>query len=272
MTRRSDDNKLDSLAELLRALRLRDVAEELPALLDESAREGWGQIELLWEIFKREEVRKAERRFRRNLKTSGISECYGLDHFDFDIGRQHGLDPQLVRDLAQCEFVEARRNVILAGGVGTGKTFFARTLGVEALKRGYRALSFNTASLVDELHSKRNSFDFGKIYSRLRDVDLIILDDLAYMPYSAEKVEYLFSLVVDRYELKRGSTIVTSNTNVTEWWQFFPSKAMGMAFSDRLLDGAQGIWLTGPSIRRERSKNHDGGPLKRTKREPPTED
>jgi DNA replication protein DnaC len=75
------------------------------------------------------------------------------------------------------------------------------------------------------------------------------LDDLAYMPYAPERVEYLFSLIVDRHELEIGSTIVTSNTDVTEWWQYFPSKAMGMAFSDRLLEGAQGFKLSGPSIR-----------------------
>jgi DNA replication protein DnaC len=88
---------------------------------------------------------------------------------------------------------------------------------------------------------------------------LPLSDDLAYLPYSAEKVEFLFSLVVDRYELERGSTIVTSNTNVTEWWQFFPSKAMGMAFSDRLLDGAQGIQLTGESIRQDRRRRKKPG-------------
>jgi len=60
--------------------------------------------------------------------------------------------------------------------------------------------------------------------------------------------------VVDRYEIEGGSLIVTSNTDVTDWWQFFPSKAMGMAFSDRVLDGAQGIRLTGESIRKERKQ------------------
>ena len=80
------------------------------------------------------------------------------------------------------------------------------------------------------------------------------MDDLAYLPYSAEQVEYLFSLIVDRYELQSGSTIVTSNTDVTDWWKFFPSKAMGMAFSDRLLDGARGVCFVGESIRQERSR------------------
>lgn len=248
------DNPLEALRAMLRALRLPDVAEDLPGLLEEAARESWGHLELLHELLRREETRKRQRRFERHLKASGLSECYGLEHFDFDLAREHGVEPSLVRDLVQCEFVRARRNLILAGGVGTGKTYLARTLGVEALKRSFKVFSFNTADLVDLLYSKRDSFQFGKIYSRVRDTALLLLDDLAYLPYAPEKVEFLFSLIVDRHEIKSGSTIVTSNTDVEEWWRFFPSKAMGMAFSDRLLDGAQGIRLTGPSIRGPRGK------------------
>lgn len=248
------ENKLDALLAIIQSLRLGDMADELPDMLSEAAQNDWGQIDLLYELFHREQVRKAGRRFERNLKASGLTESFGLDHFDFALAREHGVDPVLVRDLAQCEFVRARRNLILAGSVGTGKTFLAKTLGVEALKHGFKVYSFNTANLLDHLHEKRNSFQFGRIYARIRDVDVLHLDDLAYLPYSREKVEYLFSLVVDRYELKRGSTIVTSNTNVTDWWRFFPSKAMGMAFSDRLLDGAQGVLFGGESIRQGRSK------------------
>jgi len=250
---------LDALRATLRGLRLPGVADDLPAVLEEAQKGGWGQIDLLWELFRREEVRKCQRRFERNFKASGLSQGYGLEHFDFDLAGAHGLEPSVVRDLAQCEFVAARRNIVLAGGVGTGKTYLARTLGVEALKRGYKVASFNTAELVNDLYRKRNSFQFGKYYAWVRDLDLLHLDDLAYLPYSPEKVEFLFSLVVDRYELECGSTIVTSNTNVTEWWQFFPSKAMGMAFSDRLLDGAQGIQFTGESIRQDRRRGKKPG-------------
>lgn len=243
-----------ALAALLRSLRLWRMADELPGILEEAAREGWGHLEVLHKVLRSEEVRRSQNRFQRNLKASGLSTAYGLDHYDFELAAERGLKAAVVRDLAQCEFLRARRNVILAGGVGTGKTYLARTIGVEALKRGHRVYSFNTVHLVDLIYSRRNSFQFGKFYGRLRDVDLLVLDDLAYMPYSPEKVEYLFSLIVDRYELKTGSLIVTSNTDVTEWWQFFPSKSMGMAFSDRVLHGAQGIRLTGESIRKPRTK------------------
>ena len=246
---RGGEIHVELLVAILRSLRLPEMAGELPSLLEESAREGWGGLELLYQLFRREDVRKSGRRFERNRRASTLSESYGLDHFDFELASERGLKSSVVRDLAQCEFIRARRNLILAGGVGTGKTYLAKTLGVEALKRGFKVYFFNTATLLDSLHSKRDSFHFGKIYGQIRDVELLVLDDLAYLPYSPEKVEHLFSLIVDRYELKTGSTIVTSNTDVTEWWQFFPSKAMGMAFSDRLLEGAQGIRLSGESIR-----------------------
>jgi len=257
---RGGELNVELLMAILRSLRLPDMATELPAILAESAREGWGQLEVLHELFRREDARKAGRRFERNRRASTLSELYGLDHFDFELASERGLRSTVVRDLAQCEFVRARRNIILAGNVGTGKTYFAKTLGVEALKRGFKVFFFNTATLLDMLFAKRNSFHFGRVYAKIRDVELLILDDLAYMPYSPEKVEYLFSLIVDRYELKRGSTIVTSNTDVTEWWQFFPSKAMGMAFSDRLLEGAQGILLSGESIRAPRTKRNPPPP------------
>ncbi|MGH9360945.1 MAG: ATP-binding protein, partial [Thermoanaerobaculia bacterium] len=233
-----EPNRLEALCATLRALRLPAMALALPGLLDEAEREGWGKLELLAELFEREALEKGTRRYERRLKASGLSEAYALACFDFELAHRHGVEPSVVRDLAQSNYIRARRNIILAGGVGTGKSHLARTLGIEALKRGFKVLAFNTAELVEWLYSKRSSFQFGKVYGAVRDTDLLILDDLAYMPYAPERVEFLFSLIVDRHELAIGSTIVTSNTDVTEWWQYFPSKAMGMAFSDRLLEGA----------------------------------
>jgi DNA replication protein DnaC len=95
-------------------------------------------------------------------------------------------------------------------------TWRARTLGTEALKRGFKVLAFNTADLVDTLYAKRSSFQFGKVYGTVRDADSVILDDLAYMPYAPKRMQYLFSLIVECHEVEICSTTVTSNTDVTE--------------------------------------------------------
>lgn len=170
------ENALEALQAALRVLRFKAMAEELPALLEEAARDDWGRLEFLQELFQREEVRRSQRRFERHLQKSGLSEAYVLENFNFELAAARGVEPSVVRDLAECEFVRAGRNVILAGSVGTGKTYLARTLGVEALKRGFKVLAFKTPNLLDALYSKRESFHFGKVYGSVRDVDLLILD------------------------------------------------------------------------------------------------
>lgn len=242
----------ETVQSLLEACRLRHVAARLPETTQRAHQEDWTYLEVLHDLFQAESTRRRNARFQRNLKASGLSIQYAIENFDFDLAKAHGVKPRLVRELAGCDFIRQNRNIILAGPSGTGKSYLARTLGVEALRRGHTVAFRVTSKLVNELYEKRNSFTFGKVFSRYLRVELLLLDDLAYLPFSPEKVEYLFSLVIDRYEAGRGATIVTTNTDVTEWWRFFPSKPMGVAFSDRLLDRAHGIRFSGPSIRPNR--------------------
>ena len=123
-----------------------------------------------------------------------------------------------------------------------------------AARNPWNRKNTNTRELVEELYLKRNSHGFPKLYKSYVTAAALYLDDLAYMPFAPEKVEYLFRLIFDRTEKKTGPIVVTTNTDVKSWWSFFPGKAMGMAFSDRVLGGAIGIRFTGPSIR----SNPDG--------------
>lgn len=236
------------VAQLFERLRLKAVAQAFPQAHQQALQEGLSSLEFLADLLRRELADRDQRRFLRLVKDGNLDMNDCFENYDLALAREHGVQTQTVRELIQGSFV-GHRNVILAGAVGAGKTKLARTVAFECLRTGRRALFIVTRELVEHLYRLRDAYHFPKLYRRFLKTDLLVLDDLAYMPFDPDNVEFLFRLVYDRAEKKTGSLLVTTNSDVKEWWRFFPSKAMGMAFSDRVLGGAIGIKFTGQSIR-----------------------
>ncbi len=247
----------EHIARRFAELKLRGVAEAFEERYHAALAEGTGILEFVAGLLDEEAVGRKQRRFERLLKAGNLDPADSIENYDDTLARSRGVDPAQVRDLIGCAFIDRPKNIVLAGAVGTGKTKLARTLAFEAARRDYKAFFENTRELVETLFQAKDSYVFPKLYRKYVNADLLCLDDLAYMPFAPEKVDFLFRLVFDRTEKKTGPVIVTTNTDVKEWWQFFPSKAMGMTFSDRILGGAIGIKFTGASIRREGEKHAD---------------
>jgi len=246
----------EDIARLFDHLRLPALSARFPERYHKALADGLGTLQFLGAFLDEERLGRQQRRFQRLLKAANLDPADSIENYDFELARSRGVDPAQIRDLARGVYIgPTPRNLVLAGSVGTGKTRLARLFAFEAVRRDYRAGVHNTRDLVERLHQLKDSHLFPKLYRYYVQVPVLVLDDLAYMPFAPEQVEFLFRLVVDRTEKKTGPLIVTTNTDVHEWWQFFPSKAMGMAFSDRVLGGAIGIKFSGPSIRMNRNKD-----------------
>jgi DNA replication protein DnaC len=229
----------------LKALKM-PGAQRVLAEVGRQAREGgWGYEEYLRELLDAEVRNRADNVVARRLREARFPVEKSLEHFDFD--RQADLKRDEVLRLARCEWVDERRSVLIAGPVGTGKTHLAIALGAAAARRKYRVRFYRADDLVRELTEAKSEQVVGRLLARLERVDVLVLDELGFVPFDRTGAELLFSLVSRRSQ--RRSTIVTTNLAFEEWVKVFGDEKLTAALLDRLGDRAEVLLTNGTSYR-----------------------
>jgi len=218
------------LRENLKSLQLSTMAHGLEGHLRQAKEHGPGYDEFLLELTVAEIQARAESRLARRVREAKFPLVKTLEGFDF--GVVPDLDIRLIRDLARCDYIKERRNVIFLGRSGAGKTHLATALGVEACKDNYRTRFVSCYALVNELIEARQEKDLQRIIQRHARYDLLILDELGYIPFSREGSELLFQVLAERQE--KGSVIITTNLGFADWTRVFGDPVMTAALLDRV--------------------------------------
>lgn len=240
---------LFELQENLKRLTLSTMARELASHLRQAKESGTGHDEFLQRLTTAELTARAENRLARRVREAKFPLLKTLEAFDFNA--VSGLDLGLVRELARCDYVKERRNVIFLGRSGTGKTHMATALGVEACKNNYRTRFISCYALANELIEARQERDLQRLIRRYARYELLILDELGYIPFSKEGSELLFQVLAERQE--KGSVIITTNLGFADWTQVFGDPVMTAALLDRLTHRAHIINCQWESYRLKQS-------------------
>ena len=239
------------IVERLNGLRLKSFVENL----EDVESSNLGLRESLLELCRHEGQRRFDSSVQRRLKVASFPKIKTLAMLNYDLAPQ--LSKELVANLGSCKYIKDKRNVIMVGDSGGGKTHLAISLGVEACKQNYSVAFYDVSKLVNLLLKEHKYGDIERFMLKLKKTDLLILDELGYVPFSKTGAELLFRVISERYEV--GSIIITTNLHFSKWTNLFLDKTLTTALLDRVTHNASIIKYDWGSIRLTETLNEGKG-------------
>lgn len=235
----------DTLTRMMRQLRLGGMAESLDVRLQEAKGNNLAPEEFLELILQDELNIRQQRLIARRIKTASFRDLKTLEDFDFTFNAS--IKRKQIFDLACCRFIREQRDVLLIGPPGVGKSHIAQAIGYHAIKAGFLVLYRSVFDAVRELMADDPLSDPDRALRKYLKPDLLIIDDMGLKHLPGRAGEYLFEVVMRRYENR--STIMTSNRPIEEWGKLIGDVPSATAILDRFLHHAEIINIKGRSYR-----------------------
>lgn len=229
----------------LKQLRLSGILQTLEARMQEAVAGQWSYQEFLERLLQDELERRSQQQLTRRVRRAQVNSSKTLETFDFRVNPS--LNRQQVLHLASGDYIRQRRNVLLCGPTGVGKSHLAQGLAHAACQQGYDVLLLDTHKLLRHLNAGRADGSWEQRLQTYLRPDVLVLDDFGLKPLAAPLSSDLYDLINERYE--RGSIVLTSNRAPTEWPSLFGDPLLASAGLDRLGDRAEVLVITGRSYR-----------------------
>ena len=229
----------------LRGIRCYHSANEVASLIEKAKSNDYSYLEFLDELLLVELSNRNSRRLKRNEKRAHFPCIKTFDEFDFHF--QTSISKREINEWLTFSWIEQRSNKILMGPPGVGKTHLAIATGFSAIHKGYKVIFYTMQSLMEEMIFSEAERKFEEYLKNILKYDLIIIDELGYLPLKPMYGNMFFQLINQCYEYR--SIIITSNKLFNEWGVFFGNQTIATAILDRLLHHSESIILNGDSYR-----------------------
>ena len=229
----------------LKVLKLPTFVRDYKSVAAVCAQERCDYPTFLLRLAERELIDRERRAAERRIRDARFPVVKTIDTFDFKA--QPSINQALVRELMSGEYISKRENVLMVGNPGTGKTHLATALGFAACAQGKRVRFTTTTAMVTALLEARESRTLQRSQKQLERLDLLILDELGYVPFSKTGAELLFEVISRAYE--RTSLIVTTNLPFENWTEVLGSERLTGAMLDRLTHRVHILEANGESFR-----------------------
>ncbi|GAA0496889.1 IS21-like element helper ATPase IstB [Salinibacillus aidingensis] len=222
---------LEQLQQQLKTLRLSETASYLPVLIRQAESEDWTYQSFLHELTGYELKRREEKQVERRLKWAAFPAHTTLDMYNLE--EQQTLSRKQMNQLKELTWIDQLYNLVLLGPAGVGKTHLATGLGIEAINQGYRVMFITMEELIRTLKSEDITKKAQTKMKRIRDSNLVIIDDLMFMAMEQREANLFFHLINDLHD--SDSVVLTSNKGPSEWGQLLGDPGITAAILDRIL-------------------------------------
>ena len=229
----------------LRNLKLSGIAKTLEVRNEQAIKEKLSYMEFLELLIEDELANRKDNSYKKRFQKAHFPFTKTLEEYDFNF--QPTLNRQEIYNLATCEFIRKKENVVFIGPPGTGKTHLSISIGIKALQQGYKVIFTTVSDMMSALFESKADNSYAQKLKYYLSSDLLILDELGFRKLNEQIVDQFYEIISQRYE--KGSLIITSNKTFDEWGNIFWDSILASAILDRIVHHSHLVLIKGESFR-----------------------
>ena len=239
---------IESVIEKCKALKLKAIAEHLEQTTVLAEHRNWTPLQMIDHLFELELQLRHENKIARCFKQSKLYEKTTIDQFDFTFHGSRKNQKNRIVNLMDLEFIKHRKDIILIGNPGVGKSFLAKCMAYAATQAGIKVLFTTAMDMINHLISAEADHSLLKKLQYYQSQELLVIDEIGYLSLGTQGSNLFFQVISTRHERK--STVITTNRPFAQWGEIFDNTTVATAIADRLVYNSEILILEGPSYRK----------------------
>ena len=243
---------IESVIEKCKALKLKAIADHLEQTIVLAEHRNWTPLQTIDHLFELELELRKKNKIERCFKQSKLYEKTTIDQFDFTFHGSRKNQKSRIVNLMDLEFIKHRKDIILIGNPGVGKSFLAKCMAYAATQAGLKVLFTTAMDMINHLIAAEADHSLLKKLQYYQSQELLVIDEIGYLSLGTQGSNLFFQVISARHERK--STVITTNRPFAQWGEIFDNTTVATAIADRLVYNSEVLILEGPSYRK-RGKN-----------------